>query len=215
MSLLHQLKRKIQKIKINLIRKNKNKELKKFVKKSRSHFSQYHTTSFYNYENFGRNFFKEFKEKKINGKNKSFNIEKGRPTTSLESTHNILISIKENYFNKTISWVGIGFEKESLIIEVMQNNKYNDKKYFNDFRRTTKTQTLNYLLQTTEKHAKKLGFKQIKIRKPQTLYWFEDPSIKDTNLNQKQIKQNIKILYNRIAKKEGYKEEKFYYTKKL
>jgi hypothetical protein len=173
-----------------------------------------------NYAKFGKGFVNWFKPREYKEGGKSFAMYS--KTSAYEATYEIILIAKEKTvqrhtkqiqaWDRHLAHLRIGFEKNSLIIEAMQT-EINVNNYLNSFRRATKEKPLDKMLKEAEQTARLVGFKQVKIRKPQTLFYYMNPA--NTRLSDKSIQRNMRILYGRIAKANGYKEEEFYYTKTL
>jgi hypothetical protein len=230
MSFVHKIKRRIQKKIINNVRKRRETRLEKFLKEKRSTAKysfikkrminkSFKSGNKESYNKFSNDFCESFESKIIKGKKYDFKI--GIGNGHFESIQTLQLRRSGEPFSKyeKNAWISLGFEKNTLIIESMQTDKLS-KTILNNFRRTTKKQALNYLIEEAEKHAKKRGLTQVKIRKPQTLGWYQDPYVPELLPNSKmpnerEIRANMRILYRRVAKRQGYLEEEFYYTKKL
>ncbi len=113
-----------------------------------------------------------------------------------------------------LAHVAIGFQKNTLIIEAMQTTKKHRRKNLNEFRRVAKELPLDFLLKQAEQTAKKAGLKEVRIRRPETLYYYAKPARHD-GLTLEQLQRNMRILYGRIARANGYKKELFFYTKRI
>ncbi|MEI7961507.1 MAG: hypothetical protein WCI04_04175 [archaeon] len=112
----------------------------------------------------------------------------------------------------------------------MQNH-FESKNSINAFRRIAKGgQPLQLMLGLVETHARKLGFKEIKIRRPETLFYYQSPLTHNrhtkatdeilvktgkTVSEEKFIRRQMKILYARITSQMGFVRGEFFYTKKL
>jgi len=114
---------------------------------------------------------------------------------------------------RSIAMVSVGFEKNAVIIEAMQAN-INAKTLLNEFRRAAKEKPLDKILQELEEISRKKGFRQVKIRRPETLDYFEKP-VNRLNMTTKQTRRQMKILYQRVALHNGYAPERFFYVKRL
>ncbi len=168
------------------------------------------------YTKFGKNFFEQFEPIIFQGRNnRKYTFTTLAPHLESEYVLGITVQTKEKmrYFSNIISRLSIGFEKEALIIEGMQTRK-SYKKKLNEFRRVTKKQTLDFMLEQAEERARKLGFKQVKIRKPEFLYWFQNP-VPVEDMTKKQVQRQIKILYQKIALRHNYKIEADFFVKDL
>ena len=125
-------------------------------------------------KDFGKNFAKTFKTQDIIGKN-HFQVEIRRKghESSLTISINKLSKVKND---NGIGHLCLGFGKNTVFIESIQG-KYNRKSKLNDFRRAVKGKPWqNYLLEEVEKHSRELGFTKIKIRAPETLYYYHHPA---------------------------------------
>jgi hypothetical protein len=217
MGLLHKLKRKIKKPIIKIISVKRKQAISKAIKK-REKYTPFITAEDQAYKKCGRSFLKNFKPIIFNGRNKrKYQILSAGRCSESANTISIKLIMPETYHKNDIAHIGIGFEKNALIIEVMQTeNPQHSKKYLNEFRRTTKTQPLNWLLKQAETRAKQFGFKEVKIRAPETMKWYNDPwTWTNKTLNTEEIRTNMRVLYNKIAKSEGYKRKGIFYIKQL
>jgi hypothetical protein len=232
-----------QKAKLRIAWKRKTiKQISEAIKKRRTQFvkqrmfTQYPSVSTKEYQLYGRNFFRAFPIQEFGGGNERKYFILGDPTGSYESNREIVLLCNFREEQKTrentllesrpklkataiLGHLAIGFEKDAIIIEAIKgptttNGKQKYRTLLNEFWRITKQKPLEKMLQEAENHAKSLGFKEIKIRRPETLCFYENPFIEsDKPLNE--IRANMKILYGRIAKNRGYTKEEFYYVKKL
>ena len=182
------------------------------------------------YTKFGKGFFDSFETESFtkNGITK-FKIAPLRDSVHSDPTQQIMIInnlmlggleaenrlILMNDLREQIAWVNIGFEKDSLIIESMQTIK-RKRKYLNDFRRITGGKpALDCLLEEDELTAKRRGFKFVKIRSPESLYYYSVPVLMRTRLTEKQARRQMKILYQKIALRHGHKKMGLFYIKEL
>ena len=85
----------------------------------------------------------------------------------------------------------------------------------NEFRRLSKKPVLNYLMEKLEKEARENGFKEIKIRIPETMYFYEFPNLENTNLTAEEIRLHMKTFYAKIANEHEYKRKGIFYVKSL
>ena len=86
------------------------------------------------------------------------------------------------------------------------------------FATTTGIKWPNYLIQMTEKLAKKLGFKELRIPVPETLRWYKDPVYSDAEPEVKEKTQSqMKAFFEKVAAAEGYKlnERGDFFVKKI
>jgi len=129
-----------------------------------------------------------------------------------------LFSVGEKTLEKIsgkVAQIGLGFAPEEVIIEAMHTNSYL-KVELNRFRRATHTPALNYLLRMVEIKARGKGFKRIKIRRPETLRWYQTEKIfPSRGMTKKEAQAQMRILYNKIAKAEGYTKQGMFYVKEI
>ncbi len=136
-------------------------------------------------------------------------------TYEAEQTIGLIKGTVPDHFCRPQAWLGIGFKEDAVVIESMQTRK-EARPALNSFRRLTKKQPLNFMLNQVEEHARELGFSEVKIRTPETLYFFQFPhKVKTQTMSDKQIRAQMKILYARVASAQGYKREGIFYVKKL
>jgi hypothetical protein len=202
------------------------------------------STSKINYARFGRRFCETFRAQRFQGRNqRTYNInlsqfgvfesdrelsvtctlpsEQAAKFDSEQFGHLGRVQITVNLGN-----MPIGFERDSLIVEAIKGTSKRFNPLANDFWRTTKQKPLDKLLEEAEKQAQTLGFSEIKIRRPETLYYYETPWVTEPEMlppnwveikakKQREIRANMRILYGRIARNHHYTKEEFYYVKKL
>jgi hypothetical protein len=156
-----------------------------------------------------------------NGRNYSVNI---HPHDAIHEAEYLLDVLASTMFQKTtkpvsqrVGWLGIGFERNAVIIEVMQTCRHNsiNRPLLNEFRRLSKKPVLNYLLEQAEENARKNGFKQIKIRVPETLYYYEHLDMSHAVTNEEGVRLAMRRLYQKTAREEGYKRKGIFYVKDL
>ncbi len=159
---------------------------------------------------YGRNFLNQFKPSVVRGGGTRIYFA-GLDSGYYESER--AISIKRGL--DALAWVNLGFEKGTLIIESMQTRRA-ERKALNEFRRCAHgVQALDYLLKVAEDTAIKSGYREIKIRNPQTLHFYPNP-VQLEHLTKKQIQRQMKILYQKLAIRHGFKREGHsFYVKRL
>ncbi len=124
-----------------------------------------------------------------------------------------------------IARIMLGFEKRAIVIELMQGGydlKHKIEADLDRFRKMHGQQWASYLVETIERHAKKSGFRQVKIRDPTTTYWYKNPAIRDEIYNpatneqtKEKIRKNIKKLYEAVANELHYIKEGDFFIKEL
>jgi hypothetical protein len=224
-------KRREVSIKLSRIREKLRERLELLSKdkKTKGYFSNYSRNRNYNkkyasakkeaYEKFGRKFLGSFAQDKIIIKKagRQYIISKSNP--SFESEHGVVIRvISKDSLNKRgvmLARISLGFLENTLIVEAMQTGKEVNNR-LNEFRRESKETALDFILKEIEKRAKSLGFNSISIRKPEMLYYYNNPSILSSeNISRKEIQRNMRKLYSRIAKRNAYERTARFFTKKI
>jgi hypothetical protein len=219
---LHKLKNIGKKIIIGAKRKKMAFQIgTTFAAKARHHPSG----SRFAYAEFGRGLLSKFKpiiiSKKTQNTENQFATNNGFVVMPLGGTYEaeqiigVIKGNEPNHFSRPQAWLGIGFKENAVIVESMQTRK-EAIPALNSFRRLAKKQALNFMLNQVEEHARELGFSEVRIRTPETLYFFHFPhKVKNPTLTDKQIRAQMKVLYARVASAEGYKREGHFYVKKL
>ena len=128
--------------------------------------------------------------------------------------------------------VNLGFEREAVIVEAMHGHE-KMQPWIERFREMHEKPVFNFVLERVEEHARLLGFKQVKIRVPESLWFFKSPSlfgnkmaklarITDLKEREKQgekakedIRRGMEALYKAVAKAMGYKRKGLFYVKRL
>lgn len=115
-----------------------------------------------------------------------------------------------------IAQLKIGFARNTVVIESMQGKKGKAKEIM-EINKEAGEPWPNFLLGEIETHARACGFKTIRIRKPETLYYYKHPATPGFNQPEKveQLRQRMRNLYYHAAEAKGYQEEKGYFVKKL
>lgn len=118
--------------------------------------------------------------------------------------------------------IKLGFEKDTVIVEAMQGMP-NSIRQIDKINRFLQQPWANFIISVIEKHAKKKGYKQVKIRKAETLHYFQKPYIKNKHslstikyqVAVNRVQAQMKKRYHETALTLGYREEKYYYVKDL
>lgn len=168
---------------------------------------------------FGNRFFKAFENTQVGGFSIRF-MQHG-----FESP--ITVALVHPNAMSPSAQIGLGFTRESVVIEAIQGEsvslynrvvvtkmlrgKHGGKrefdvfrnKFLEEFREKTGVPWANFLLREIEKAAKKGGYKKIRIRRPETLYWYK----KTTRKNKEKAREEMRKFYYTVARKEGYRKE--------
>lgn len=174
----------------------------------------------------GRSFLRGFPKRKVRGNKHQF-VVSADSHFGIESTASILLEVdrakKPAGGKEPIALAGVGFGKKDVVVEVMQGAKGSGQ-LLSEFRRAAQgTPALNYLVNRIEGQAKRLGFKKVKIRVPESLGNYWDPVINNEVLNTKKensaertrIRERMRELYKAVADAEGYMRKGDFYVKKL
>lgn len=235
MSLIHSAKRAIQRKGVSVLKKMIAYRRKKYTKKETARNPRFKTASEESYELYGRGFIERFKAVEFSSKKGTFTVGKTKKFIP-ESSQALTVECKieegqtSDFSNLTdlkavlknskprIATVSLGFEKGTVIIESIQENKM-QKTLRNEFWRITKKRPVELLLSEVEATAKRLGFKSIRIRRPETLHYYMYPINDNYKIDYSQRKQEVqagmRTTYSRIANKFGYAKGEFFYTKAL
>lgn len=174
---------------------------------TRSKPYQYPSAQTENHKN-GKLFIKLFENFVVKKRKNHFGVElQTKEFRAVEAKNTVVLTDKSEKGKETVlARIGIGFDKEALIIEVIQGRKKGEEKR-NIFRSIIKTNWTNFMIQQIEKNARKCGFNEIKIRRPETLNAYQ--------LQNQEIKEQMRILYYSIAKAMGFEKKGPYFVKKL
>jgi len=195
------------------------------IRKSVSYYSSNARKS--SIEMHGLPFITSFPEIRIQGmKRREFNV--GISTSTYESPVAVSLSIldaskkpvkDQRYFKrdpKEIAQAKISFRKKIVVVEALQG-ELGSIEWLDRFRNKTGVSWAQYLTARIEEHARKMGFKQVKITIPERLRYYNNPvvsSIRGESDKQK-IMENMRKLYYATAEKMGYKKEGDYFVKNL
>ena len=173
---------------------------------------------------YGKPFIELFPVVKISARGADFRIE---PTeTAGESAVGIGIFHNAHHgHGEPLARVKIGFEKHSVIIEAIQGTKPNDNKYvmsnqelMHVFKKTTGMTWPRYLITQIEKHASAMGFKRVKIIKPEknNYYdWHLAPRDGKTYPQSPDVQKRMRALYYGVARNMHYYADGDYLVKEL
>jgi hypothetical protein len=175
--------------------------------------AKYSTASSKAYLTHGRNFFGVFSTVKIQGRKEIYTI--SSTPFVIESPHGLELTYSSTRGNKksgSLGKVGLGFTKDALIIEVIQGKKGTSPEQ-DRFRQTPKVNThwANYLLTLIEKQARELGFSEMKIRVPESLYSYHFSSASDM----KRVRKEMDAFYYTLATACGFKQKGLFFVKSL
>jgi hypothetical protein len=152
-------------------------------------------------------------------------IAKGKYVARIErSFHESGISyvVEANYSSGSIPLccLKIGFDRQAVIIEAMQGEAEFGRE-IKEMNQKLGKPWANYLLQCVETDARRAGYTQVKIRRPETLYYYEH-GVLDTYTDRNQavgqnpeVQKRMREMYGLIAKRMGYRKEGDFFVKDL
>jgi hypothetical protein len=209
----HGIKRAIQRKQITKIRAEREAKINNFIEKRRFDWMvKFGTAMQETYVKLGRSFIEKFNSRTIGKKNDRTYLIQADELGLYDSARQVQIICQEGKENNYLGHLSLGFTKSGLIIEAIQGTM-GKKQMQREFWRLGKKPIFEFMLHEIEEHAKKLGFRYIKIRRPETLYYYKKPYLKTKS--DKEIRRSMRILYDKVARHAGYKKEEFYYTKAL
>ena len=106
---------------------------------------------------------------------------------------------------KMIGWIALAFEKNAVLIETIQGEKW-EKPGLDTFSQTVSVPWANFLVNQIERHARKLGFSEVKIRYPETLENYKFPATWGTKKTTKEIQRIMKHFILKVAETASYSE---------
>ncbi len=163
---------------------------------------------------FGKPFIETFPKKQISPE---LSVTLGAGTSESPISIKIekeMLDPKDNEFgHSAIVEARIGFERKALIVEAIQGVK-NRKKEIRELWKHIHVPWPNYLLEQIEEHARACGLKQVKIRKPATLYYYKKPAVENRD-NIPAIRKRMEEMYRKAAAARGYQAEGAFYIKKI
>lgn len=166
---------------------------------------------------FGKLFLTRSKKRKIRGTNYAAKLTKSRYESGI--AYGIGQIANEEDPITIIASLKLGFEKQAVVIESIQGNREAKEKIV-ELNRALREPWANYLLRCVEEDARRAGYTQIKIRKPETLYYYNNPvlwtaEIHDYEKEAEKIQKRMREMYGLIAKKMGYRKELDFFVKDL
>lgn len=209
-------KRTLKKAKLKIKRELFNYQLKRTMGLPTKRKAKYSSAKRPAYLKFGKNFLTHVSQITFkDGGSRKYIFEVTEPYYESDFVLGIIHENKQG--QSTIARLSTGFEKDTLIIESMQNSP-NKNNLLNEFRRLSKKQTLQFMLDEVQRLAKERRFKEIKIRRPQTLYWYQKAIAADNlknPLTRKQTQANMRTLYQKVALRNGFTTTPAFFVKQV
>ena len=167
-------------------------------------------------EEFGKRFTDQFPTKRLKGP-KGTNFIVGLSKSKYESLLSVAITTNVSGVRLPTAEAKLGFEKEAVVIEALQGNK-GMKAELERFRQSKdnpqRMPGLNFLVATIEARAKEKGFKEIKIRVPESLHYYYFPA-GEASITPKENRRRMETIYERVAKTMGYKRKGLFFVKRF
>lgn len=184
---------------------------------------RYKTASQHNAALFGKEFIETFPKTELRGKKrKKFVVSICK--AFFESSYSVGLRAKATGSGKEISEFAfanakLGFQKNTLIVEALNATKGKQPE-LERFREMHGKPWANYLLEKAEEHARKCGFKKVKIRTPESLYYYHYANLgkgkkQDKEKQKREIQERMEALYSKVAKAMGYKRRGAFFVKRL
>jgi hypothetical protein len=184
-------------------------------------YPRYATGRYDAYEKYGKSFFSSLPKHEYIGKKKKFYL-----TTTNDSHEGfgaVYIRSTTDAGAASVGHISLGYSKNILYIEAIQGG-YGKRKEQDQVRQLLNEHWPNYLVTLAEKEAKKQGFKQVRIRVPESLYAYHYPSsaIYTPNASASEKRKTLiehrtqmRTLYDTVATSMGYTRRGLVYIKKL
>lgn len=160
-------------------------------------------------EKYGRRFIEQFKTKTIRP-----GIHLGIGASLFESDRAVII-----YSNgHAIGEARIGFDREGVVVEAIQGMNGVKMELDEVKKKTGQSWTVN-AVRAIEETAKEIGMRTVKIRLPETLYYYRRPVVSESPMSihevQEAIRARMRATYRSTARELGYREKKRFFVKYL
>jgi len=163
---------------------------------------------------FGKQFLISFKERTVvEGKTGSITVKVA--SARYESPVAIVLERKQKSnraLARVIASAKLGFEKEAVIVEALQGG-YKVIGSLEQVKLKTGMPWASFLLKQVEEHARENGFKAVKLRRPETLHYYQAPFVESED--REKVMSLMNALYYSTAKGMGYRKEKEFFVKEL
>lgn len=107
----------------------------------------------------------------------------------------------------------LGFTSRAVIIEAIQGVSGREDSV-RSFERMSGMPLANLIMQNVEEQAYRCRFTQVKIRRPETLQWYNEPQVPD-GYDPELVRERMRKLYYGLARKMGYRKESNFFVKDL
>jgi hypothetical protein len=184
-------------------------------------YPRYRTGKYEAYEKYGKALFSALPKHEYIEKKKKFYL-----TTTNDSHEGfgaIYIRSTTDAGAASVGHISLGYSKNILYIEAIQGG-YGKRKEQDQVRQVIGEHWPNYLVGLAEREAKKQGFKQVRIRVPESLYAYHHPSsaIYTPNSSASERRKTLvehrtqmRTLYDTVATSMCYTRRGLVYIKKI
>jgi len=174
--------------------------------------TRYRTGSETSAQKFGKSFIETFKLVPLQGqRGRKFTIAGGKMCSEAATT--ISLKTEDRKSSRQIATVGIGFEKDAVIIEMVQGG-LRSQSDLDRFRALQGKPWANDLIERIENHAKERGFRQVKIRVPESLYYYHYPAFA-TKAEAVEIRERMEKFYSSFADAMEYERKTRFFVKTI
>lgn len=109
--------------------------------------------------------------------------------------------------------IKLGFQPHTVVIEAIQGEAA--KTLLQKFARLTGMKWTDQLMRAVEEHAREQGYKAIKIRRPETLYYYRVHSHTTQAPQPPSVQASMRALYYSVARAHHYKKQAEFLVKEL
>ncbi len=171
---------------------------------------------------YGKLFLTTFPETALKGKKRTSFIVSAVPAQYESPVSIALIAtnkkgLPENLLKHfVVAEVRLSFEKKAVII--FPQGRKGTQPQLDRFHQSTGLPWANFLIKQIEEHARKTGFRQVKIRTPESLHYYQTPSVAGryaTLEEAEKIRKRMENLFQKVADAMNYKREGEYFIKDL
>ena len=175
-----------------------------------------------NIKRFGKKFLKSFPRTNLAKKGNRFVVSIKEMGPVNESSFSLTLEKelgKKTRLNQlTLGDARLGFEEEAVVVEALKGLSDYDAPQgitplaeLDRFRQYFGKPWANYLLEKIEEQARKNGFSKVKIRRPESLYFYWHTFRRE----KKETRKTMRRLYGRVANEMGYKRKGIFFVKEL
>lgn len=179
----------------------------------------YKTANSERIETYGKEFVETFPKITLKGKKRrAFVVDTGH--SCLESRKSVRLAVYNAEAGKVkgipadVAFLKLGFSKNAAIVEAIQGTA-GWQPEFERFRALHGKPWANYLVEKLEEQARRTGFRQVKIRAPESLFWYYHKSKDESNSDYLERRKRMEALYNNVANAMGYSRKGNFFVKGL